>query len=225
MSPAGITFVTPNVELPLAHAVAVRLVVGNCLPVVMKQEDLEITENFGVNVTVCIPSGNQCIVFEAISCFSAQVLRLHPPAPLLIPRECRERCEINGYEIPVKARVIVNAWAIGRDPKYWANPESFYPERFIDSSVNFTGANFEYIPFGAGRRICPGMAFGVINVEVPLAYLLYHFDWKLPNGMKHEDLDMTERFGITVRRKQDLHLIPLAYCPSPFENPKPHGEN
>ncbi|KAH7546900.1 hypothetical protein FEM48_Zijuj01G0249800 [Ziziphus jujuba var. spinosa] len=145
----------------------------------------------------------QCIVDEGsinemryLKCVTKEVLRLHPPAPLLLPRESRERCEINGYEIPVKARVIVNAWAIGRDPKYWAEPESFYPERFIDSSVNFTGANFEYIPFGAGRRICPGMAFGVTNVELPLLYLLYHFDWKLPNGMKHEDLDMTERFGI-----------------------------
>ncbi|XP_048319426.1 cytochrome P450 71D9-like [Ziziphus jujuba] len=140
-----------------------------------------------------------------------EALRLHPPAPLLLPRECRESCEINGYGIPLKTKVIVNAWAIGRDPRYWKDPESFVPERFIDSSVDFKGANFEYIPFGAGRRICPGILFGLINIELPLALLLYHFDWKLPSGMKHEGLDMTESFGITVRRKDDLQVIPIAY--------------
>ncbi|KAH7546907.1 hypothetical protein FEM48_Zijuj01G0250500 [Ziziphus jujuba var. spinosa] len=129
-------------------------------------------------------------------------MRLHPPAPLLLPRECRESYEINGYWIPLKIKVIVNAWAIGRDPRYWTYPESFVPERFIDSSVDFKGTNFDYIPFDAGRIICPRMLFGLTNVELPFALLLYHFDWRLPNGMKHEDLDMTESFNITVRRKR-----------------------
>ncbi|KAK9940708.1 hypothetical protein M0R45_017353 [Rubus argutus] len=144
-----------------------------------------------------------------------ETLRLHPPAPLLIPRECRETCEIAGYEIPVKTKVIINAWAIGRDPKYWTEPERFYPERFLDSSIDYKGTNFEYIPFGAGRRICPGILYGLANVELPVALLLYHFDWKLPNGEKHEDLDMTEAFGATVRRKEDLQLIATPYHPPP----------
>ncbi|KAJ4725251.1 Cytochrome P450 [Melia azedarach] len=113
-------------------------------------------------------------------------LRLHPPAPFLIPRECGERCEIIVFEIPVKTRVIVNAWAIGRDPKYWTDPDSFITERFLDHSIDYKGTNFEYIPFGSGRRICPGMSFGLASVEVSLAMLLYHFDWKLPDGMNHE---------------------------------------
>ncbi|CAL9018108.1 unnamed protein product [Prunus brigantina] len=146
-----------------------------------------------------------------------ETLRLHPPAPLLLPRECRESCEINGYEIPVKTKVIVNGWAIGRDPNYWTEPEIFYPERFLDSSIDYKGTNFEYIPFGSGRRICPGISYGLANVELPLAFLLYHFDWKLPNGKNHEDLDMTEAFGITVRRKEDMHLIPIPYHPPPTE--------
>ncbi|KAL6143783.1 hypothetical protein ACLB2K_054478 [Fragaria x ananassa] len=137
-----------------------------------------------------------------------EALRLHPPGPLLLPRECGERCEIDGYEIPVKTKVIVNAWAIGRDPNYWSEAETFNPERFIDSSGDYQGTNFDYIPFGAGRRICPGILFGLANVELPLAMLLYHFDWKLPNGMKNEDLDMTEESGMVAHRKQDLHLIP-----------------
>ncbi|RHN67338.1 putative cytochrome P450 [Medicago truncatula] len=140
-----------------------------------------------------------------------EVLRLHPPAPLLIPRECGQACEIDGYHIPIKSRVIINAWAIGMDSKYWTDPERFYPERFIDSSIDFKGTNFEYIPFGAGRRICPGMNYGMANVELALALLLYHFDWKLPNGMINEDLDMTELFGAAVVKKDDLYLIPIIY--------------
>ncbi|PRQ32215.1 putative premnaspirodiene oxygenase [Rosa chinensis] len=71
-----------------------------------------------------------------------ETLRLHPVVPLLLPRECGERCEIDGYEIPVKTKVIVNAWAIGRDPNYWTEPETFYPERFLDSSFDYQGTNF-----------------------------------------------------------------------------------
>ncbi|TXG67688.1 hypothetical protein EZV62_008963 [Acer yangbiense] len=142
-----------------------------------------------------------------------ETLRLHPSAPLSIPRENSDSCQINGYEIPAKTRTIVNVWAIGRDPKFWTEAEKFIPERFLDSSLDYKGADFTYIPFGAGRRICPGIQFAIPNIELPLAQLLYHFDWKLQNGMKEEDLDMTEAFGLTVRRKNDLMLIPISYCP------------
>ena len=126
-----------------------------------------------------------------------ETLRLYPPGPLLLPRQCGQDCEINGYHIPIKSKVIVNAWAIGRDPNHWSEAERFYPERFIGSSVDYKGNSFEYIPFGAGRRICPGLTFGLTNVEFPLALLMYYFDWKLPNEMKNEDLDMTEAFGVS----------------------------
>ncbi|XP_038686631.1 cytochrome P450 71D9-like [Tripterygium wilfordii] len=142
-----------------------------------------------------------------------ETLRLHPPAPLMIPRENSESVVIDGYEIPVRTRVIVNGWAIGRDPKYWTDPETFYPERFLESSVDFKGSNFEYIPFGAGRRICPGITLGLANTELQLSQLLYYFDWKLPNGMNGEDISMIESFGLVVRRREDLHLIPTRYHP------------
>ncbi|KAL4654960.1 hypothetical protein ACB092_01G417500 [Castanea dentata] len=134
-----------------------------------------------------------------------ETLRLHPPATL-IPRECRERCEINGYDITTKTKVIVNVWAIGRDPDYWVNADCFQPERFHGSSVDFKGNDFEFLPFGAGRRMCPGITFGIAIIELALAQLLYHFDWKLPNEVKPEELDMTENFGSTCRRKNDLYL-------------------
>ncbi|GLT26372.1 hypothetical protein SLA2020_014440 [Shorea laevis] len=143
-----------------------------------------------------------------------ETLRLHPSVPLLVPRECTQNCVINGYDIPAKTKVIVNAWAIQRDPRCWKEAEKFQPERFLGSSVDFRGTDFEFIPFGAGRTICPGITFPLANIELPLAKLLYHFDWKLPDGMKHEDLDMTESFGVTVKRKNNLFLIPVPYQPS-----------
>ncbi|KAJ7960894.1 Cytochrome P450 [Quillaja saponaria] len=154
--------------------------------------------------------------FHELKCLKAVVketLRLHPPLPLLLPRKSSERCEINGYEIPASTKVIINAWAIGRDPNYWTEAEMFKPERFLDSPIDYKGTDFEYIPFGAGRRICPGITFGMANVEVPLAKLLYHFDWKLPNGMKPEEIEMKDRHGVTLKRKGVLNLIPTCYRP------------
>lgn len=137
-----------------------------------------------------------------------ETLRLHPPLPLVLPRESREECEIDGYKIPIKTKVLINAWAIGRDPNHWDEPESFKPERFINSTgVDVVGTNYEYLPFGAGRRICPGSTFALANVELPLAQLLYHFNWKLPDGMKTGDLDMSENFGATATKKNNLYLI------------------
>ncbi|CAI0459149.1 unnamed protein product, partial [Linum tenue] len=143
-------------------------------------------------------------------------LRLRPTAPLLLPRLSSEGCEIDGYHVPANTRVLINVWAMGRDPKYWVRPDEFDPERFVDSSLDYKGTNYEFIPFGAGRRMCPGMAFGMANVELQLASLLYHFDWEMPeeNGGSFEDLDMSENFGVNVKRKRDLCLIPVPYSPS-----------
>ncbi|KAI3848723.1 hypothetical protein MKW98_012434 [Papaver atlanticum] len=146
---------------------------------------------------------------EYLNLVVKETLRLHPAGPLLLPRECREKCEINGYEIPKKAKVIVNAWEIARNSDYWSDADKFQPERFSSGSVDYRGTNFEYIPFGAGRRMCPGISFGIANIELPLAQLLYHFDWKLPDGIRPENLDMSETFGSTVRRRNDLYLIPI----------------
>ncbi|KAF2307067.1 hypothetical protein GH714_024675 [Hevea brasiliensis] len=109
--------------------------------------------------------------------------------------------------------IQVNAWAIGRDPQCWKDPEHFFPERFADSSIDFKGQNFEFLPFGAGRKICPGIHKGTTTVETVLANLLYCFDWKLPNGMQKEDIDMEEQAGVslTVSKKTPLSLVPAKY--------------
>ncbi|KAK3019808.1 hypothetical protein RJ639_004801 [Escallonia herrerae] len=138
-------------------------------------------------------------------------LRLHPPAPLLVPRETIDRCVIEGYEIKPKTLVYVNAWAVGRDPESWENPEEYVPERFLDSSIDFKGQDFQLIPFGAGRRGCPGVLIGITTVELVLSNLLYSFDWELPDGMKIEDIDEAPMPGITVHKKNALCLLARVY--------------
>ncbi|CAO2041682.1 unnamed protein product [Urochloa humidicola] len=143
-----------------------------------------------------------------------EVLRLHPPNPLLVPRESREDCEILGYHIPKGTKVLVNAFAISMDPRYWENPESFNPERFENSNIDYKGTNFEFTPFGSGRRQCPAIMFGTSTLEIALANLLYHFDWVLPNGVSPEFVDMSEKYGMGVSKKLDLHLRAIPYVHS-----------
>jgi cytochrome P450 len=179
-------------------------------PRTMKKAQAEVRELFKTKGRVDENYINELHYLKSVV---KETLRLHPPLPLLLPRECGQACEINGYHIPIKTKVIVNAWAIARDPNYWDEPERFYPERFIDNTFDYKGSNFEYTPFGAGRRICPGSTFGLRNIDLALAMLLYHFDWKLPNGIRSEELDMTEEFGVAVRRKDNLLLFPSVYHP------------
>ncbi|URE22510.1 cytochrome P450 [Musa troglodytarum] len=134
-------------------------------------------------------------------------MRLHPPGTLLVPRELMEETTIAGYRIPKGARTFVNVWAIGRDPSIWEAPDDFRPERFLGSSVDYRGQHFELAPFGAGRRMCPGIGFSVTIIELALANLMLQFDWKLPDGTKEEDMDMIEAFGITTRIKSGLRLV------------------
>lgn len=142
-----------------------------------------------------------------------ETLRLHPPASFFT-RVCLQNCKIHGYDIPRGATVLTNIWAVSRDPKYWDEPEMFRPERFEgDGDVDFRGMDFEFTPFGVGRRICPGIDFAHTSIEMALASLLYHFDWDLPKGFEPDKIDMTEVFGATLNRKADLFLRPIPYVP------------
>ncbi|KAJ9536450.1 hypothetical protein OSB04_un000358 [Centaurea solstitialis] len=134
-------------------------------------------------------------------------LRLYPVTPLLVPRETNKICVLNGYTIPKKTLVYVNAWAIGRDPECWENPEDFDPERFVDSRYDYKGMDLEFIPFGSGRRACPGMPLGATTMELILSNLVYAFDWKLPNGMKGEDVDTLASPGLVLHKKNALCLV------------------
>ncbi|XP_042039925.1 cytochrome P450 71A8-like [Salvia splendens] len=134
-----------------------------------------------------------------------ETLRLHTPIPLLVPRVAREDVKIMGYDVAKGTMVMTNAWAIGRDPSSWDEPESFNPDRFLNSSVDYKGVDFELIPFGAGRRGCPGTAFAMATNEFVLANLVHRFDWKLPNNCG--ELDMSERPGVAIRRRVPLVAV------------------
>lgn len=143
-----------------------------------------------------------------------ETLRLHPPLSLLMPRISTQDVKINGYNIKANTQVIVNAWQIGRDPKsYDHKPEEFEPERFLNanSGISYKGNDFELIPFGAGRRVCPGIQFASAVNEIALANLVHKFDWTLPGGVRGEDLDMTESAGLTTHKKSPLEAVAIPY--------------
>ncbi|CAH8392385.1 unnamed protein product [Eruca vesicaria subsp. sativa] len=138
-----------------------------------------------------------------------ETFRLHPPAPLLIPRKAESDVEILGFMVLKDTQVLVNVWAIGRDPMVWENPTQFEPERFLGKETDVKGRDYELTPFGAGRRICPGLPLAVKTVPLMLASLLYSFDWKLPDGIVSGDLDMEESFGLTLHKTNALHALPV----------------
>ncbi|KAK4482500.1 hypothetical protein RD792_009659 [Penstemon davidsonii] len=151
---------------------------------------------------------------EKLSYFKAVVketLRLYPPAPLSLPRETTISCIVNGYQIEPKTMVFVNLWAIGRDPEFWENPNEFLPERFLNSSIDFRGHDFGFIPFGSGRRHCPGISLGIAEIELAISNLLYSFDWELPHGVTEDDIDTNGAPGTTVHKKNALCLIAKCY--------------
>nr|WJZ49108.1 cytochrome P450 [Isodon lophanthoides var. gerardianus] len=135
-----------------------------------------------------------------------EVLRLHPPAPLMLPHKAVVDTEINGYFIPKHARLFVNVWSIGRDPSIWPNPETFQPQRFLNTSLDYKGQNFELLPFGSGRRICPGLPLAHRVVHATVAALIHNFDWKFAPGAAHRNKEL---FTGVLRREAPLMAIPL----------------
>ncbi|XAR63793.1 Flavonoid 3'-monooxygenase [Bertholletia excelsa] len=141
-----------------------------------------------------------------------ETFRLHPSTPLSLPRMAAQSCEINGYHIPEGSTLLVNVWAIARDPDVWTEPLKFRPERFLPggekAQVDVKGNDFEVIPFGAGRRICAGMSLGLRMVQLLTATLIHAFDWTLPDGQLPEKLNMDEAYGLTLQRAAPLMVYP-----------------
>ncbi|KAE7999040.1 hypothetical protein FH972_003525 [Carpinus fangiana] len=142
-----------------------------------------------------------------IEAIAKETMRLHPVAPMLVPRLSREDCQIAGYDIPKGTRVLVNVWTIGRDPTLWENPDEFCPERFIGKAIDVKGHDYELLPFGSGRRMCPGYSLGLKVIQSSLANLLHGFTWNLPGNMEKEGLDMEEIFGLSTPKKIPLLAV------------------
>ncbi|KAL0392435.1 UNVERIFIED_CONTAM: cytochrome [Sesamum radiatum] len=176
-------------------------------PDVMKKVQIEIRELVGTKGQVDEVDIQYLPYLRAVI---NETLRLYPPVPLL-PRETMENCILEGYNIQPKSMVYVNAWAIARDPEYWEDPHTFFPERFLNSDVDIKGHHFGVLPFGSGRRICPGMFMGLANVELTVANLVYCFDWEVQFGMQEHDIDTDALPGITVLKKNALRLVPKKY--------------
>lgn len=136
-----------------------------------------------------------------------ETMRLHPVAPFLVPREAREDCKVDGYDIPKGTMILVNTWTIARDSEVWENPYEFMPERFLGKDIDVKGHDFELLPFGAGRRMCPGYPLGIKVIQTSLANLLHGFNWTLPNNVKKEDLNMEEIFGLSTPKKIPLEIV------------------
>ncbi|XP_058737232.1 cytochrome P450 76T24-like [Vicia villosa] len=135
-----------------------------------------------------------------------ETLRLHPAAPLLLPHKCDENVKILGFNIPKNAQVLVNVWAMGRDSTIWENSNMFIPERFLECDISYKGNNFELIPFGASKRICPGLPLAHRTVHLIVASLLRSFEWTLADGQNPEDMNMEETFGLTLKKVQSLRV-------------------
>ncbi|KAK6796051.1 hypothetical protein RDI58_009506 [Solanum bulbocastanum] len=149
-----------------------------------------------------------------IEAIAKETMRLHPVVPMLVPRLCLEDCKVDGYDIPKGTRVQVSVWTIGRDPTLWDEPEAFKPQRFLEKSIDVKGHDFELLPFGAGRRMCPGYSLGLKVIQASLANLLHGFNWSLPDNMTPEELNMEEIFGLSTPKKFPLTTVVEPRLPS-----------
>lgn len=174
-------------------------------PEELKKIQKELEDVVGLDNTVHESDLDKLPYFK---CVIKETLRLHPPIPLL-QHESSTDATLGPYYIPARSQVMINAWAIGRDPNVWEEPDKFVPSRFSKKGApDFKGSDFEYIPFGSGRRSCPGMQLGLYGLDLAVANLCHCFTWSLPNGLKPGNLDMSDMFGLTASKATRLIAVP-----------------
>ncbi|KAJ9186653.1 hypothetical protein P3X46_002200 [Hevea brasiliensis] len=180
---------------------ALSLLINN--PSVLKKAQHELDINVGKKRRVHESDMNSLVYLKAII---KETLRLYPAAPLSLPHESMEDCTVAGYHIPAGTRLLINLSKIHRDPRVWSKPFEFQPERFltIHKDYDVRGQNFELIPFGSGRRICPGVSFALHVLQLTLATLLQGFDFANPTS---KPLDMSESNGLTSLRATPLECL------------------
>ncbi|XP_027179564.1 cytochrome P450 CYP736A12-like [Coffea eugenioides] len=174
-------------------------------PEAMRKLQKELEDKVGLERTV---EESDVEGLEYLDMVIKETMRLHPVAPLLLPHESMEDCTVDDFHIQKKSRIIINVYAIGHDPNVWPDPETFIPERFKDSNIDLRGQDFQLIPFGSGRRGCPGLQLGVLLVRFVLAQLVHCFNWEPADNIKSTDLDMSEVFGLVLSRAKHLKVVP-----------------
>ena len=174
-------------------------------PEALKRVQQELADVVGLNRRVEESDFEKLKYFK---CVIKETLRLHPPIPVALHQSAKAT-EIDGYHIPKGTRVMINLYAINRNKKDWANPDVFNPSRFLQTGTpDFKGSNFEFLPFGSGRRSCPGMQLGLYTMESALAHLLHCFTWELPDGMNPSEIDMGDVYGLTAPKATRLVVVP-----------------
>ncbi|KAL7173509.1 hypothetical protein ACSBR2_032881 [Camellia fascicularis] len=186
-------------------------------PRVLQKAQEEIDNVVGKHRLVSESDGPNLPYMQAII---REALRLHPPVPL-ITRKSIEDCMIQGYNIPANSMLFVNVWSLARNPKYWDSPLDFLPERFLRPEkggpvgpIDVKGQHFQLLPFGTGRRGCPGTSLAMQELPAMLAAMIQCFEWKVVNqsgDVMNGDgaLDMTEQPGMTAPRAHDLVCMPI----------------
>ncbi|CAK7347637.1 unnamed protein product [Dovyalis caffra] len=186
---------------------ALSLLVNN--PNILKKAHLAIDTYAGKERQVEESDGQNLVYLKAIL---KETLPLYPAAPLLIPHEATEDCTIDGYDVQKGTRLLANIWKIQYDPRVWPNPNEFEPQRFLThKDVDVRGQNFEYLPFGSGRSMCPGVSFALQVMELTLATLIHRFDFETPTG---EPINMNESIGLTHQRATPLEVLLSLRLPS-----------
>jgi len=174
-------------------------------PEVMKKAKKELDNVVGMHRPV---EESDIPKLSYLSMVIKESFRLHQIAAFVF-RHTKEDVALAGYNIPGGADVMVCVWAMGRDKNLWKNAEEFIPERFENSGIDVRGHDFSLLPFGSGRRNCPGMSFALLMVPLVLAQLVHCFDWKLPDGVSPLELDMKEKYGFSMPRAVHLHATPV----------------
>ncbi|KAM7514174.1 hypothetical protein LguiA_003757 [Lonicera macranthoides] len=180
---------------------AVSLLLNNRRALKQAQEELDI--HVGKERHVSESDIHNLVYLQVIV---KETLRLYPAAPLGGVREFTEDCTVSGYHVPKGTRLMLNLWKLQCDPQVWSTPLEFRPERFLTThkDVDVKGQHFELIPFGAGRRICPGMTIGTQIVHLVLATLLHSFEISTPSNAP---VDMTESAELTNLKATPLDVL------------------
>jgi len=176
-------------------------------PEKMKKVNAELAEKLGSKDFVTESDLSELPYLHAVV---KETLRLHPAVPL-IPREVvADDMSLGGFHVPKGTGVIVNLWAIGRDESAWPRAEEFIPERFLaGQEVHSSMVKEAYRPFGAGRRVCPGMEYTARSVPLLLASILHRNEWRLPDGdgIGSEGMDLHDRYGTVLNPATPLHAV------------------